>query len=651
MSEFEKGCCEETAHRIWNESEMIASRKERIRQESGKEFLAYLSEFLKQQFDIDAAKSGGENLEIYGCQMYNSLKDQPPSDKVLVDEITNLLTKILNLPHEDDEEIKIKFDDSYLRVFKALWGEGVPLYLARFVNRREAMNFLKLIYLWKPSLEKKINELEEKGSSGNINESKIHNKKRQKLVMQAEKEVWGEIKNTFEELCTSLFDKDVSQIFPGDLSTNSVSELQQIFKEEDGCTKKSWEKKYMAYLKLTYIFALIKILGTIDFERLKKVRGGFQEKLIKHKRNLDLVGAEVEETRIDIKTRLSVVLKYLKKMLNERAGYYPADIRDLVRLRISVAIPDVFIEDESIEEVKDCIVNVLKTIIPVFGASYVRNRLRNSFVSGKVNSFSGANHRALQVTFLSLMDVEERRCPESVPLEVQIRKGLSEEERKKDDLEYKTKKINRLRHDSGVDVKFADYVSHIADIFIKKADFNDKEQKGGEPWLSEKELLAVDFLKIISTDDEETKEYLRDEWGSNKAVYKRKLSLAVREISNYWSNKLKLFIENKIRLMQQILEKRCDETNLQAAKRFKSTAEDILDNAKASQPNFDTIKSCIGSLRVQAGFCSEGCEKDTVNRRLFNKIFQIERYFGEREKINISELLENASDSLARFFS
>lgn len=658
MSEKYKSYCgsgsnffNETAHRIWNESELIALKKEREHEDAKKEFLAYLKEFIKEQFDIDASQLSGDYFEKYGFGVYDALKDHPPSDKDLIGEITRLLTKILNLPHDEGEEIKIIFNDSYLYVFKALWGEGVPLYLSRFVNRREEMNCPELRELWKPSLRRKIRKLREACANGEIDEQTC-DEECYKLMTQAEQDVWDEVKDTFKELCESLFEKDVSQIFTGELSTNSISKLQKIFREEDGCTKQSWEIRNMAYLKFMYIFALIKIFGTIDFERLEKTREVFQDILLQYEKLLDSVGAEVEETRIDVKTKLSVVLKYVKKMLNRRAGYYPADIRDLVRLRVSVNIPEVLLEDESIAEIKDYITEVLKVLIPVFGASYVKNRLRNSFVSDGVNSFSGKKHKALQVTFLPLMDTdgELSNCSESVPLEVQIRKKLTGDERAEDDVDYKLKKINRLRHDSGVDVRFSDYVSHLADIFIKRANFNDKEQKGGEPWLSEKELLAIDFLKIISTDDEETKEYLRNEWGGNKLVYKRKIGLAIREISNYWSKKLELFIKNRIYLIQDIVEKRGDEIGKAGlVDRIKNCTEKTLDYIETSQPDFEKIKGEINHLRTILGICEY--EKYNATGRLFTQISDLERYFLDRKEINITELIEAAEEKFMSFFA
>jgi hypothetical protein len=641
----------ETAHRIWRESEKMALEKMAEEQKNKEIFLNNLRDFIKKQFQIDIDKLTSSKFSERVYVMYEDLKNQPSSDKALIDAVIKILTETLELEHDDEEDIKINFDDSYLNVFKALWGEGVPLYLSRIVYRREAIEFLELIYLWKPSIEKKIYDLQQKLKNKEIDEETFNDECR-KLITEAEQEIWNEIKDTFEELCISLFEKEMSQIFKGDLETNSIYDLQTIFQKEEGVTKPSWEKKNAAYLKLTYIYALMKIFGTINFERLKKIREAFEERLKRYESDLNNVGAEVEDTRIDVKTKISVALKYLKKMLDDKSGPYPADIRDFVRLRIAVDIPEAILEDDSIEEIKEYITNVLKKIFPIFGTSYVKSRLRNSFVAGGVNPLSGERHQALQVTFLPLTDLddEDGECPEVVPLEAQIRKKLNDGERTQDDCEYRTKKINRLRRDSGVDVTFSDYISNLADVFIKSADFGDREQKGGEPWLSEKELLAINFLKIMSTDDTETREYMKSEWQSEKEIYKRKLRLAIREISKYWSKKLELFIKNKINLIQEILEKRNTEAGSDSVDSINLTANEIIELLESSQPDFDKIESKIRDLRTQATACSREYRQGKIAHRLLKQISKMEQYFIDRKKLNISELLENAEESLIRIF-
>jgi len=517
-----------TASAIWEQSVHVAEEKEAKKAEKyetfKKEFRAYLLS-LPGEYKVDSEKVVNGDYDKIASDLYQELSKIPPSDKMLFHRIHETL-EILDIIDENTSRDKLSHTKKYLEVFKALWGDGIPQYLSNQIQRTEVLDKADVLRFWKMSLR---------------NDDLHKGKNEEEIEAEAEENLMKCIKEdgVFDEVLKKIFPGSLPKLLRTELKDASITELQEIWKTEEGITKSSWERKHMAYLKLMIIYAVSHILGSIDFDRKRFLK--------------EQIGKYVPA---DLKTKVSTCLKLLVKYLDDATEPDPTKIKDSVRTRIDVVFPEGVLETGNPTEVKHYVVRKLAEVLAIFGTSFDANRLRNSYIKGGINKNSGDVHRALQVTLITSCDYDEdgniRACPEAYPLEIQFPAELSAEERKKDDKRYNEKKLAALRKSLGTKIEFFDYVSHIADLFIKEPELIE-EKSGGTYELSDVERLGIKFVRILSTDDPETFKLLKEKIGESSKVYSQKFKKALKAFEKYWNEKHKTFILERFEIIEDVL--------------------------------------------------------------------------------------------------
>ncbi|MFC1599430.1 hypothetical protein ACFL3T_00190 [Patescibacteria group bacterium] len=517
-----------TASAIWERSVQVAEAKnaEKLAKYENfkKKFRSYLLS-LPGEYKVDTEQIHNGEYDHIASEIYQELSKIPPSDKMLFHRIHESL-ELLGIIDEDTSRDKLSHTQKYLEVFKALWGDGIPQYLSNILQRTEVLDKTDVLYFWKMSLR----------------HEELHNGDDEELEAKAEEELMKSIKEdgVFDEVMRKIFPGGLPKLLKTDLKDASISELQAIWKSEEGVTKESWEKKHMAYIKLMVIYSVSHILGTIDFERKRFLK--------------EQIGKYVPA---DLKTKVSTCLKLLTKYLEDSTEPDPTKIKDTVRTRIDVVFPEGVLETGNPTEIKHYVVRKVAETLAMFGTSFDASRLRNSYIKGGINRNSGDIHRALQVTLITSCDYDEdgniNPCPEAYPLELQFPAELTPQERKDDDKKYNEKKLAAVRRALGTKIEFFDYVSHLADLFIKEPELIE-ETSGGTYELSDVERLGIKFIKILSTDDPETFKLLKDKIDESSKVYGQKFKKALKALEKYWHKKHKTFILERFAILTDVLE-------------------------------------------------------------------------------------------------
>jgi hypothetical protein len=700
-----------TAYRMWGESEDIRNKESLETEKKQKEFLIALIDywmsigivvpmelFDKQEIKQDNFKPNPSCLTV--LEVLEGFKNQDATDAVLIKAINEIEQKVL--PKRENNSVEHTQNNQYLILFKSVWGEGVPAYLSRIMQRREALDLLDLIELWKPSL-------------------KLMDIKTNEDRKAAEESIFHEIENVFEGIKAKLFKDKAENFCLKELETNSITELQNLWRKENGFTLKSWELKHKAYIKLMLIYGIMKVIGTINFNQKRQRKRTIQRLFEKY------IYAENNITEVSLKEIVSVAMKDIKHFLSDTREPDPRIIRDHVRVRWDVVMPEGVLETNDIDAIRDYVVEDIARILAIIGTSYSFDRLRNSWIKKGINHNSGSKHRAFQFTVYPLNDIRYKdeelkkpddpnqvkfaeiiepitkseenesqeqspffengivieemkkaqhasneneiilKCPETFPFEVQLVAQLTPEERKKDNEDYENKKVQELRNLLGCDVKFEDFVDHLAELFIKQVKMPE-EKAGGISDLSEKERLGIIFLKILANDDAETIKYLKTAYADKKESVIKKFNKAKRTITNYWDSKMKVFMQDKISILSNI----CVYTTKEIKNNIKFI-DNYLKPEEISQA-FDTVQEVISVLhqldadlkelppyniplikakirdlnQLQAKIALEDPNLGLRFSKVINQMY--EYYFVHYEKIDLETLILSAEEGLHNLF-
>lgn len=532
-----------TALRIWERSVEIAEEQNEENEANFEKFKSKFRSYLltlPKDYRVDSEMVANGDYDNISRELFEKLTKQSPSDKALFGSIHDTLVR-LGIIDGSTTSDDLSFTNKYLGVFKALWGDGIPPYLSRIMQRREVLDDSDVLLFWKMSLRQ----------NGN-GEIKVEDG--ETLREKAERELMEKINED------GVFDKVMGKIYPDGLpeELNSaladagITELQQVWKDEKGATLGSWKLKQAAYIKLVVIYAISHILGTIDFDR---------KKFLKEK-----IGGELpSDSKIDQKTKVSACIKLLRRYLDDSTAPDPSIIKDHVRCRVDVNFPEGVLETNNINEINYYVTRRLAAVLVHLSCTnYDDTRIRNSYVKKGINPNSAETnlHKALQVTLISSCDINKNGeavpCPEAFPVEIQLAAALSKEDRKRDDEAYEAKKLAQVRSMLGVNVEFFGFVNHLADLFIKESDVNE-ERSGGTSDLSEKEIMAVQFMKILATKDPGTIALLKAKIQEKPQIYQKKFEKAFDKIEEYWGNKYKIFLLKHLESISDILKVQDDE--------------------------------------------------------------------------------------------
>lgn len=490
------------------------------------------------------------------------------------------------------------------------------------MQRTEGLDQADVLKFWKMSLrhDELYKDIElEKGQT-------IRDKAEKELIECIETD------GVFDEVLKKIFPGGLPKLLKTELKDLTITELQEVWKSEEGITVESWEKKHMAYVKLMIIYAVSHILGTIDFKRKKFLK--------------EQIGKYVPA---DLKSIVSTCLKLLIKYLDDSTEPDPSKIKDNVRTRIDVVFPEGVLETGDPIEIKYYVVRKIAAALAIFGTSYDGSRLRNSYVKRGINKNSGDVHQALQATIITSCDYDEdgsmHACPEAYPLELQFPAALSPQERKDDDKKYNEIKLERLRRALGVNIGFFQYTNHLADLFIKEAKLAE-ENSGGTAQLSDKEQLGIKFIQILATDDPKTFILLKEKINENSKVYKQKFTKAFKTLEKYWIKKYRTFILNRFELITNIF-KGHDGVTLNIINGF---ANRCLGEAIKDDCDYRSLNKNIQNMILAAEDLPEG--QKVAGQRMTTICSEMHAYIETHQEVgSIQDLIRKGENGLERLLA
>ena len=244
----------ETVNMIWYDADQVqnqrlAEKQERISNIS-EAFVRFIQEFTKDWDELSNEQF--DEVKKEGEQLFR-LRKQKPGDKLLIGEIAKFCKRLnkLGVKINFNNGINIEDNENYKALRREVWINGTPAYILLENKRHETMNNADLLYWFKPTLAAKKAELKRQGKYKQVDDSG--------LQIAAEEQVLEGLNEQFKETSEEedefgLHGQDVltaviEEIFDGmpeiyqhSLKTNSITELQYIWRNQDGLTVESWRK-------------------------------------------------------------------------------------------------------------------------------------------------------------------------------------------------------------------------------------------------------------------------------------------------------------------------------------------------------------------------------------------------------------------------
>jgi len=473
-----------------------------------------------------------KGLKEVAKTIYSTLQSQKPDFDILKQSIkaidSTFLTKLCIQCRDIDDDVVYEIAR---QIRPLVWANTVKPYIPTLLERNEAIGSTSLLQIWKKSAM--LLDRDDEAA--------------QELAICAKEA--NEISTKYTEDNSMYFCKTIE-------NTNDIRELENIFNAEDGITLESWNKKHGAYVKISLMYAISVIHGTVDTEVVRKVTNVIAAILEKHSIPYNegyilnptkdgLIGPNslfIDRIQISAKEEISTVLKYATRFLTDNIQD-PGSIKDLVRFRIVLTQDlrdshyifkdrEIDTDDERKDLAMDVVSRGLAIIMKFLGTSYDENRTKNSIITEEpfnIKSVSdnnnGVKHRAMHVTVNTSVDCEYDNGSQegnlnvseygtNHPIEVQLLKYISEKEYEEDISEYQRKKIEASKSALGIGVTFTENLNNFCEVFLNHHEFKadslearyriERCSINQKPRRTYKQYVGESIIKTLLSDDPKT---------------------------------------------------------------------------------------------------------------------------------------------------
>ncbi|MBN1494846.1 hypothetical protein JW911_03885 [Candidatus Peregrinibacteria bacterium] len=538
------------------------------------------------------------SIEAFGHQLFKDLSKSYPSLYQLTDRIRAFCN---DLENKFGENFNHKDKENYYKLMHIIWKRPIQPYITTSVLRYEAARYLKLLRNWKDSVNL------DDGSESQIPFTE-YIKKKNPSTNEEEWDFIGNDTKYFKHLAEKNIEKFAqrandlaSQVFPATRESeffckevydaNKLDELRKILYEEGEFSFNLWQRRHHAYVKISLIYALLMIEGKIDRDRIEYNAKRIFKKLERityyygedpeTKEQIYILNPEpdgslgknsilINNLTFNTKEDLSLLLKFLLKVLDDKIAPNIDDIRDLIRGRIQM-LKDTRKSHPSLHSLSQeraeiaAATKILGIVMTVFGNSIDRNSIKQS-IEGNVpineNSTNQRLHRAVQQKFSimidSMPDGRIKEAGENTSCEMQIRCYVPSNLDSQEIAEYINKKANAAMAKLGI-FNFDKHILHMCEVFINRFEFDtldDPEQRvlhndaypldDGQKRPYEKENIAREIIEAILSYDSITQENI--DTIIKDPNYKTVLCEALEEIQKYFKirppNDMKLLMKS-----------------------------------------------------------------------------------------------------------
>lgn len=292
------------------------------------------------------------------------------------------------------------------------------------------------------------------------------------------------------EYCRTFFGEH--HLHPEIAAINDLDILKKIVATTAPVDEEGFRRMVSAMAKINMMHLAETIRSQIDPGRMRVISQHLRKKLATYSRKkapgskLHVLhccsGNSNDECEVaaisvpDEKSELAIARKFMDKDSDNTRNIEIEAIHDMIRFGVTLTKKD----SKSPEKIEKATKKIIAIITAIFGTDISRGRLRYSFSSGITNENSTGKHEAFHFTIRY-----RYQCSSSgknrwgtdkiktIPVEVQIKKYMNQEEERQDHEKYARKKDKKIQRIMGMDMPFDEFLSDICDVLLSGYHMND----------------------------------------------------------------------------------------------------------------------------------------------------------------------------------